>query len=119
MGTRNLNLKILKILKVFKPGFLNLLSYISKILTHDIHNNFKAILHHVSRQFYNFGSYTLKIKRVVAAFHQKKIMHGKGHQMMTFTADCGPIVHVNATSQNSTCVFVQGRQFTANCCTYG
>ncbi len=44
-------------------------------------------------------------------------MHGKGHQMMTFTADCGPIVHVNATSQNSACVFVQGRQFTANCCT--
>ncbi len=44
-------------------------------------------------------------------------MHSKGHQMMTFTADCGPIVHVNATSQNSACVFVQGRQFTANCCT--
>ncbi len=40
-------------------------------------------------------------------------MHGKGHQMMTFTA----IVHVNATSQNSACVFVQGRQFTTNCCT--
>ncbi len=44
-------------------------------------------------------------------------MHGKGHQMMTFTVDCGPIVHVNATSQNSACVFVQGRQFTANWCT--
>ena len=53
----------------------------------------------------------------MAVFHQKKIMHGKGHQMMTFTADCGPIVHVNATSQNSACVFVQGRQFTANCYT--
>ncbi len=44
-------------------------------------------------------------------------MHGKGHQMMTFRAGCGPLVHVNATSQNSACVFVQGRQFTANCCT--
>ncbi len=40
-------------------------------------------------------------------------MHGKGHQMMTFRAGCGPLVHVNATSQNSACVFVQ----TANCCT--
>ncbi len=37
--------------------------------------------------------------------------------MMTFRAGCGPVVHVNATSQNSTCVFVQGRQFTANCYT--
>ncbi len=38
VGTRNLNLEIFKILrkKVFKPGFLNLLSYISKILTHDV-----------------------------------------------------------------------------------
>ncbi len=38
VGTRNLNLKIFKILrkKVFKPGFLNLLSYISKFLTHDV-----------------------------------------------------------------------------------
>ncbi len=43
-------------------------------------------------------------------------MHSNGYKMMTFTADCGPIVHVNATSQNSACVFVQGRQFTANCC---
>ncbi len=53
----------------------------------------------------------------MAVFHQKKIMHGNGHQMMTFTADCGPIVHVNVTSQNSACVFVQGCQFTANCYT--
>ncbi len=37
--------------------------------------------------------------------------------MMTFRAGCGPLVHVNATSQNSACVFVQGRQFTANCYT--
>ncbi len=44
-------------------------------------------------------------------------MHGKGHQMMTFRVGCGPLVHVNATSQNSACVFVQGRLFTANCCT--
>ncbi len=38
MGTRNLNLEIFKILrkKVFKPGFLNLLSYISRNLTHDV-----------------------------------------------------------------------------------
>ncbi len=38
VGTRNLNLEIFKILrkKVFKPGFLNLLSYISKNLTHDV-----------------------------------------------------------------------------------
>ncbi len=50
----------------------------------------------------------------MAVFHQKKITHGKGHQMMTFRADCGPLVHLNATSQNSECVFVQGRQFTAN-----
>ncbi len=37
--------------------------------------------------------------------------------MMTFRAGCGPLVHVNATSQNSACVFVQGRQSTANCYT--
>ncbi len=37
--------------------------------------------------------------------------------MMTFGAGCGYLVHVNATSQNSACVFVQGRQFTANCYT--
>ncbi len=38
VGIRNLNLEIFKILrkKVFKPGFLNLLSYISKILTHGV-----------------------------------------------------------------------------------
>ncbi len=36
---------------------------------------------------------------------------------MTFRAGCGPLVHVNATSQNSACVIVQGRQFTANCYT--
>ncbi len=53
----------------------------------------------------------------MAVFHQKKITHGKGHQMMTFRAGCGPLVHVNAMSQNSACVFVQGRQFTANCYT--
>ncbi len=50
-------------------------------------------------------------------FSQTKFTHGKGHQMMTFRAGCGPLVHVNATSQNSACVFVQGRQFTANCYT--
>ena len=53
----------------------------------------------------------------MAVFHQNIFTHGKGHQMMTFRAGCGPLVHVNATSQNSACVFVQGRQFTANCCT--
>ncbi len=53
----------------------------------------------------------------MAVFHQKMFKHGKGHQMMTFRAGCGPLVHVNATSQNSACVFVQGRQFTANCYT--
>ncbi len=53
----------------------------------------------------------------MAVFHQKIFTHGKGHQMMTFRAGCGPLVHVNATSQNSACVFVQGRQFTANCYT--
>ncbi len=53
----------------------------------------------------------------MAVFHQKNFTHGKGHQMMTFRAGCGPSVHVNATSQNSACVFVQGRQFTANCYT--
>ncbi len=37
--------------------------------------------------------------------------------MMTFRAGCGPLVHVNATSQNSACAFVQGRQFTNNRCT--
>ncbi len=55
---------------------------------------------------YNFGSYTLKIKRVEAVFYQKMFTQGKGHQMMTFRAVCGPLVHVNATSQNSACVFV-------------
>ncbi len=43
---------------------------------------------------YNFASYTLKIKWVVAVFHKKKFTHGKGHQMMTFRAGCGPL-HVN------------------------
>ncbi len=62
---------------------------------------------------YNFGSYTLKIKTIlhhvsnfVAVFHQNIFTHGKGHQMMTFRAGCGPLVHVNATSQNSACVFL-------------
>ncbi len=55
----------------------------------------------------------------MAVFHQKCFSHGKGHQMMTFRAGCGPLVHVNATSQNSACVFVQGRQFTANSYRYG
>ncbi len=50
----------------------------------------------------------------MAVFHQNIFTHGKGHQMMAFRAGCGPLVHVNATSQNSACVFVQGRQFTAN-----
>ncbi len=38
VGTRNLNLEIFKILRktAFKPGFLNLLSYISKNLKHDV-----------------------------------------------------------------------------------
>ncbi len=38
VGTRNLNLEIFLNFKkkVFKPGFLNLLSYISKKLTHDV-----------------------------------------------------------------------------------
>ncbi len=57
----------------------------------------------------------------MAVFHQKKITHGKGHQMMTFRAGCEPLVHVNAASQKKRmriCVIkLRGRQFTANCCT--
>ncbi len=55
----------------------------------------------------------------MAVFHPKKITYGKGHQTIPFRAGCGPLVHVNATSQNSACVFVQGCQFTANCCCTG
>ncbi len=55
---------------------------------------------------YNFGSYILRIKWVVAVFHKKKITHGKGHQMMTFIVGCGPLVHINVMSQNSACVCV-------------
>ncbi len=56
----------------------------------------------------------------MAVFHPKKITHGKGHQMTMFRVGCGPLVHVNATSQkaHAYCVIkVRGRQFTANCCT--
>ncbi len=54
--------------------------------------------------YVKFGSNILKIKWVVAIFIKKCLCMVKVIKWWDLEVGCGPLVHVNETSQNSTCM---------------